>query len=208
MSNHAHWDEIYLHRAPEALSWYQPHHERSCAMIELCHMAPDSLIVDIGGGASTLVDELLARGFTRLAVVDLSEHALARSRARLGLAADAVRWIVADVTTPLFDEGSVALWHDRAVFHFLTEQAPRDAYIKALRRCVRPGGHVILATFDLDGPTRCSGLPVVRYGPDELAAVLGEGFELIAQAREAHITPSGASQAFTYVLCRRLAGQP
>ncbi len=138
-------------------------------------------------------------------MADLSAEALAHSQARLGEAARSVQWVVGDATTPLFDEGSVDLWHDRAVFNFLTEPARRDAYIEALRRSVRSGGFAIIATFGPNGPERCSGLPVTRYASSDIAAALGPGFELVEQADEEHTTPWGAAPAFAYALCRRSA---
>jgi SAM-dependent methyltransferase len=201
-----HWDEVYRSKPPNAVSWYRPHLERSLAWIDGCGLARDAQIVDVGGGASTLVDDLLARGFERICVADISTEALAHARARLGAAADAVRWVVGDVTTTLLEDASVDLWHDRAVFHFLTEDASRAAYITALTRCLRPGGFALLATFGPDGPERCSGLPVRRHSAADLAAALGPSFELVAYADEVHETPWGAPQSFAYALCRRRLG--
>lgn len=203
MSIREHWDEVYRTKSPDAVSWYRPRLQQSLAWIDGCGLAPGAHIVDVGGGASTLVDDLLARGFERVSVVDISAEALARSKARLGDAASSVRWVVGDATTTLFDDDSVDLWHDRAVFHFLTDADRREAYLAALRRSVRRGGYAIMATFGPNGPDRCSGLPVVRYAPDEIAAALGPGFELVEQASEEHRTPRGAAQAFAYALCRR-----
>ncbi len=203
MSAREHWDTVYANKSPDAVSWYQPQFQQSLTWIDRCQLSRGAHLVDIGGGASTLVDDLLARGFEKLSVVDLSAHALAHSRQRLGESGECVHWVVGDVTTPLFEDASVDLWHDRAVFHFLTEDAVRSAYVEHVSRCVRPGGFVILATFGPGGPERCSGLPVVRYGPAELAQALGAGFVLLEQASENHVTPWGSSQAFTYVLCQR-----
>lgn len=205
MSTREHWDEVYRTRSPDSVSWYRPRLERSLAWIDRCGLDPDAHVVDVGGGASTLVDDLLARGFERVSVADISAEALAHSRARLGDGAGSVRWVVGDATTRLFDEDSVDLWHDRAVFHFLTDPARRAAYVAALRRCVRPGGFAIVATFGPNGPERCSGLPVTRYASSDIAAALGSGFELVDQADEEHTTPWGAPQAFAYALCRRSA---
>jgi ubiquinone/menaquinone biosynthesis C-methylase UbiE len=206
MSTREHWDAIYRHKAPDSVSWYRPHLEQSLAWIDSCALDPRAHVVDVGGGASTLVDNLLDRGFERISVVDLSAQALAQAQARLGDSARAVRWVVGDATTQLFDKDSVDLWHDRAVFHFLTEPAQRDAYIAALRRSVRQGGYVIIATFGPQGPERCSGLPVVRYSPAGIAAALGSDFVLENEANVEHTTPAGASQAFAYALCRRSGG--
>jgi ubiquinone/menaquinone biosynthesis C-methylase UbiE len=206
MSTREHWDEVYRSKSPDAVSWHRPHLERSLAWIDRCSLDPSAHIVDVGGGASTLVDDLLARGFERVTVADISAQALEHSRKRLGDAAQRVRWIVGDATTPLFDDESVDLWHDRAVFHFLTDATQRDGYVAAIRRCVRPGGFVIIATFGPRGPERCSGLPVVRYASTDIAAALGRDFELVDHADEEHITPSGAPQAFAFALCRRRSG--
>src|SRR5690606_37314818 len=151
---------------------YRPRIEQSLAWIDRCDLAADAHIVDVGGGASTLVDDLLARGFTRVSVADLSARALERARERLGDRAEQVGWVLGDVTTPLFEDASVALWHDRAVFHFLTDADARAAYVERVTRALRPGGLAILASFGQAGPERCSGLPVVRYDPAELAAAL------------------------------------
>ncbi|MBK6920718.1 MAG: class I SAM-dependent methyltransferase [Deltaproteobacteria bacterium] len=205
MSTREHWDQVYRSKSQDSVSWYRPHLEQSLAWIDRCGLDLGAHVVDVGGGASTLVDDLLARGFERVSVADISAEALARTRARLGHAADSVRWVVGDATTPLFDEDSIDLWHDRAVFHFLTESAHRDAYIEALHRSVRPGGHAIIATFGPNGPARCSGLPVTRYASSDIATALGAGFELVEQADEEHTTPSGVVQAFAYALFQRNA---
>jgi len=158
--------------------------------------------VDIGGGASNLVDHLLARGFTRITVVDVSDAALGVARNRLGRLGEGVRWLVADVRQLDLGE-QVDLWHDRAVFHFLTTPIDQDAYLRALRRAVRPGGHVMIATFGLRGPQECSGLPVERYDADKLARRLGAGFQQRRVIEKQHITPSGVTQEFTFGLFRR-----
>jgi len=193
-----HWEQVYGSKATDRVSWYRPHLERSLTFIRSLDLPRDARIVDVGGGASTLVDDLLAEGFTHLAVVDLSDAALRASRERLGDAADSVDWIAGDVTEPLLAEGSVHLWHDRAVLHFLTSEADRDAYRTQLLRALTPGGHVSLATFAPDGPEKCSGLPVRRYDTDAMEAFLGPDFERIGDARETHETPWGSSQHFAY----------
>jgi SAM-dependent methyltransferase len=164
-------------------------------------LANDAEIVDVGGGASTLVDELLDRGFERLTVVDLAESSLNAARARLGPRAGLVKWIKADVRTLRLPH-PVDLWHDRAVFHFLTEPADQDAYLSSLREAVRPGGHVIIATFGPQGPERCSGLPVERYDAAKLSRRLGSEFELVRSLEKVHTTPGGATQQFIYCLFR------
>jgi hypothetical protein len=201
-STRSHWDGVYGTRGETDVSWYQPHSLRSLAMIAAA--APDhgASIVDIGGGASTVVDDLLARGYTDVSVLDVSDTALAKSKARLGPAASKVSWLVADITrwTP---PRSYEVWHDRAVFHFLTGTAQQDAYLAALAGGTHPGSAVIIATFALDGPERCSGLPVQRYSAPSLAKRLGPRFTLVDQAAETHRTPSGTEQRFQYSLFRR-----
>lgn len=205
MSNPGHWDRVYEQKAVDAVSWFRPSLDQSMAWIDRLGPARLSHIVDAGGGASTLVDDLLRRGFTRLTVIDLSEVALARSQERLGESAVDVDWVVGDVTAPLLPPGSVDLWHDRAVFHFLTEPSDQQAYARQLRAALRPGGHAILATFAPEGPERCSGLPVQRHTPQSIAEILGHGFVLLDSTTELHHTPWGSPQAFTYALFERVA---
>jgi len=198
-----HWQAVYTDKSAAEVSWYRPHLDRSLALIDALALARDACVVDAGGGASTLVDDLLSRGFTAPTVIDLAPAALAVSQARLGERAAQVRWVVGDVTTALVPASSVDLWHDRAVFHFLTDEARRAAYVARVTEAVRPGGHVLIATFALDGPERCSGLTVQRYDADGIARTLGPAFEKAAEAREVHETPKGGRQAFTYCVCRR-----
>jgi len=202
MDRREHWEQVYRTKGPEQVSWFQAEARLSRQLIEL--VAPDrgSAILDIGAGASTLVDGLLASGYRNLAIVDLSPAAIGLTRHRLGASAAAVTWQVADVLEASFDQGAFDLWHDRAVFHFLTDAADRARYVAQVRHAVRSGGHVLVATFAEDGPTRCSGLEVVRYSPAMLHAVFGTGFQLVDSHRELHTTPSGARQAFTYCVCR------
>jgi SAM-dependent methyltransferase len=206
MSDQDHWEAVYRSKPATDVSWFQPRLEQSLRLIDACALPPSAHVVDVGGGASTLVDDLLARGFTELTVIDLAAAALEQSQARLGARAHAVRWIAGDVTTPLLAPASVDLWHDRAVFHFLVDPAQRTAYVEQLLRALRPGGHALIATFAPDGPERCSGLPVARYAAQDIATALGPSFALIDSAHEHHGTPSGATQSFTYALCRRTGG--
>jgi ubiquinone/menaquinone biosynthesis C-methylase UbiE len=203
MANAEHWENVYRTKEANAVSWYRSHLDRSLAMVDACGLGPNAHVVDIGGGASTLVDDLLARGFSRIAVLDLAGSALEVAQRRLGDRAASVRWIVGDAAARHFDEASVDLWHDRAVFHFLTDEGSRAAYLAELERAVRPGGFVILATFALDGPEKCSGLPVRRHDAAGLADALGPAFEVLEDAREAHVTPWGATQNFVYVRARK-----
>lgn len=203
MSTKEHWQRVYSSKAPNEVSWYRPHLERSIAFIRAGHLDLDARIVDVGGGASTLVDDLLDLGYRNLAVVDLADSALATARARLGARASAVDWIAGDVTSALLPVQSVDFWHDRAVFHFLTDVEARAAYLAQVLRCVKPGGHVLVATFGLEGPDKCSGLPVVRYDADGIHAVFGDVFTKVGDAAEQHETPWGSAQAFVYCFCRR-----
>ena len=202
MDDGSHWEGVYGTRPADAVSWFQPVAERSLALIRRVAPDPDAPIIDVGGGASVLVDDLLRLGYHDLTVLDIAGSALAVARERLGEAAGAVRWLEADVRTAALPAAHYALWHDRAVFHFLTEAGDRAAYVAQVRRAVRPGGHVLIATFAEDGPTRCSGLPVARYSPEALHRELGDGFELVSADRETHVTPTGSEQRFIYCLCR------
>jgi SAM-dependent methyltransferase len=197
-----HWQRVYTRRKPTEVSWYQPKAELSASLIE--HIAPDrSLsIIDVGGGASTLVDGLLAHGYERITVLDVSSAALAAAAARLGAAAARVTWLEADVLDAALPGLGYDVWHDRAVFHFLTGEADRQRYVEQVRESVRLGGHVLVATFAPDGPAKCSGLDVARYGPLELHGQFGPDFQLLESVREEHHTPAGVVQPFTYCLCR------
>jgi SAM-dependent methyltransferase len=192
-----HWDRIYRARRPEELSWYQRRPEASLALIASSAVGRDSGIIDVGGGSSTLADCLLDAGFTRLAVLDVSEVALTHARLRLGERARFVEWLVADVTafTP---PHRFALWHDRAVFHFLTTSEERQAYLASLRRTLLEGGSLVMATFTTDGPTKCSGLKVMRYDEQAILAELGAEFRLVEMRCETHYTPARVEQRFAY----------
>ena len=195
----AHWESVYENKAPDEVSWHQARAETSLALIERAGVALDSPVIDVGGGASTLVDGLLAAGFTDLTVLDLSESALEYARRRLGHRADEVTWRQGDITRVELGR-TYALWHDRAVFHFLVDEADRARYRALLHASVAPGDHVIVATFAHDGPERCSGLPIVRYTPELLLEALGPGLVLEESVGEDHQTPSGKVQRF--VVCR------
>lgn len=203
MTSKAHWEEVYATKSPTAVSWFQPHAALSLQLIEQTGVPKDASIIDVGGGASTLVDDLLGAGYSNLTALDLSDAALAASRARLGSRADAVHWLAGDITQITLLEQAYAVWHDRAVFHFLTTEPQREAYVAAVMRAVKPGGHVIVATFAEDGPEKCSGLPVARYSAQGLHAQFGNPFTLLRQQREEHHTPFGTVQQFIYCLCRK-----
>lgn len=205
MNPKAHWENIYTTKPPTAVSWYQPEPRMSLDLILQTNPSPNARMIDIGGGASTLVDSLLAKHFLNVTVLDISSTAIQHARTRLGPLADRVTWIEADITSVSLPPAYYDLWHDRAVFHFLTRSADRARYIQAVQQAVKPGGHVIVATFALDGPSRCSGLETVRYSPDSLHDTFGSGYQLIESRNETHQTPFGTEQRFIYCYCRRLA---
>lgn len=205
MQSKDHWEKVYSTKASDGVSWYQPHAEQSMALIRASGVAKNASIVDVGGGASTLVDDLLADGYNRLTVLDLSAEALAVSQRRLGPPARNVRWIEADITQADFEHHSIDVWHDRAVFHFLTSAQDREAYVRQVLHAVKPGGHVIVATFGENGPLQCSGLPVMRYAPDGLHAEFGQAFTLLSHQEQLHHTPFGTDQQFVYCMCRKAA---
>jgi len=202
MDAKSHWEGIYRTKLPTQVSWYQLHARRSLDLIRRVSPPPEGAIIDVGGGASTLIDDLLDTGYHDLTVLDLSAAALAVVRARLGTRANTVRWIEADILNASLPETGYSVWHDRAAFHFLTAPADRARYVAQVRQTVRPGGFVLVATFADDGPTRCSGLEVARYSPAALHSEFGAPFQLMASEREQHLTPAGVRQAFIYCLCR------
>jgi cysteine desulfurase len=191
------WQGVYEQKGEEEVSWFQALPQTSLDLIARTGVAQDARIVDLGGGASRLVDALLASGFSRVTVVDIAAAALERARRRLGARASAVTWVASDVAA--WTPGSTFdLWHDRAVFHFMVRDEDRNAYLATLRRALRSGGHAIIGTFASDGPERCSGLPVRRYEPEMVAAELGTGFRLVESVREEHVTPGGKVQRFQF----------
>ena len=203
MQSKEHWEQVYTTKGANSVSWFQEHAQQSLQLIRQTGVQKDAGIIDVGGGASTLVDDLLADGYSNVAVLDLSEAALAAAKQRLGGRAQQVSWLVGDITQVNLPRHAYAVWHDRAVFHFLTTAEEREAYVRAVLRAVRPGGHVIVATFAEDGPERCSGLPVVRYSADGLHAQFGAPFTLLRHEREEHHTPAGTVQKFIYCMCRK-----
>jgi SAM-dependent methyltransferase len=202
MDAKSHWEGIYRTKLPTQVSWYQLHARRSLDLIRRVSPPPEGAIIDVGGGASTLIDDLLDTGYHDLTVLDLSAAALAVVRARLGTRANTVRWVEADLLSASLPKSGYSVWHDRAAFHFLTAPADRARYVAQVRQTVRPGGFVLVATFADDGPTRCSGLEVARYSPEALHSEFGAPFQLMASEREQHLTPAGVRQAFIYCLCR------
>lgn len=201
MDPKAHWEKVYQTKRPNEVSWYRPHLDVSLQLIEEGAPNRDAQIIDVGGGESTLVDDLLARGYRNLSVLDVSLTALDVAKERLGDRVDTVNWLCGDVTTFAFGPHRYDVWHDRAVFHFLTESEERAAYVRQVARAVKPGGHVIVATFGPEGPTQCSGLNVVRYDPNSLHSEFGTSFQLVRHLTEMHQTPAGSIQQFTYCYC-------
>ena len=202
MNLKAHWDTIYGKKAPDAVSWYRPHLETSLELIERVAPGHPASIIDVGGGESTLVDDLLVHGYSNLTVLDISQVAVDKTKERLGLASEYVRWLVGDVTTAKLEPSAYDVWHDRAVFHFLSSAVERSAYVAKVASTVRSGGHVIVSTFGPEGPTQCSGLDVVRYDADSLHDQFGVRFHLLGSSKELHKTPFGTVQQFLYCLCR------
>jgi ubiquinone/menaquinone biosynthesis C-methylase UbiE len=202
MNLEKHWERIHQTKEPTQVSWYQPEARLSLELIRRVASDLDSPVIDVGGGASTLVDGLLDCGYGNVTVLDLAPAALVRAQERLGERATRVRWIVADALDVPLATASTAVWHDRAVFHFLTDARDRVRYVAQVQRVVRPGGHVIVASFGPEGPSRCSGLEVVRYSPEGLHAEFGQAFHLLDSKREDHSTPGGSLQPFVYCLCR------
>jgi len=202
MNRTEHWNAVYTTKALDDVSWHQVRPEMSLGLIERAGIARDSGIIDVGGGASALVDHLLEAGYSRLAVLDISHAALEHARTRLGEKADRVEWLVADVTE-FNPPRSFALWHDRAVFHFLTDAADRRKYVDTLRRSVSPGGQVIIAAFTPHGPEKCSGMEVCRHDAASVCEELGAEFQLLEQQGETHRTPWETEQAFGYYRFRR-----
>ncbi|MDG2537245.1 class I SAM-dependent methyltransferase [Dyella jiangningensis] len=201
----SHWDSVYAEKGEVQTSWFSPRLDESLRLIDALDLPRDVPVLDVGGGRSTLADDLLSYGYSDVSVLDLSSVALNETRQRLGAKAEAVHWIVGDVTRA--DLPSVGLWHDRAVLHFLVDAGDRVRYVAAASRVVKLGGYLVIGVFAADGPERCSGLPVARYDAPALAGLFKDSFELIANSRDVHRTPSGGSQAFTYVVLRRRGGE-
>jgi 2-polyprenyl-3-methyl-5-hydroxy-6-metoxy-1,4-benzoquinol methylase len=202
MDPKTHWEEVYNTKAPNEVSWYQPHLETSLTLISRAAGANSAAIIDVGGGESTLVDDLLARGYQNISILDISQTAIDVTKQRLKELAERVQWIAGDVTRIELPRSAYDVWHDRAVFHFLTGTEERRAYVRQVAHAVRPGGHVIVSTFGPEGPTRCSGLDVARYDADSLHEQFGTRFRLVDSAKELHQTPFGTTQQFLYCYCR------
>lgn len=205
MKEKEHWENVYTMKKSNEVSWFQEHAHRSLKLIQDANLPKTSAIIDVGGGASTLIDDLLDRGYENLTVLDLSHAALATAKSRIGARAAQVQWMEANILEANLTAQMYDVWHDRAVFHFLTTEEERSAYVETVCKAVKPGGLVIIATFAEDGPTKCSGLPVMRYSAQELHSEFGAAFQLLGQEKESHLTPGGAEQKFVYCLCRRMA---
>jgi 2-polyprenyl-3-methyl-5-hydroxy-6-metoxy-1,4-benzoquinol methylase len=197
-----HWEKVYTTKEPEAVSWYRAHLETSLALIERAAHSRSPSIIDIGAGESTLVDDLLARGYENITVLDVSQTALDVTKKRLGVLAEQIKWIVADITQAQLEPFAYDVWHDRAVFHFLTSIEQRAAYVRKVMKAVKPGGHVIVSTFGPEGPTKCSGLEVMRYDAESLHNEFGVRFRLVESSKELHKTPFGTTQQFLYCYCK------
>ena len=198
MTDKSHWEKIYTDKSVQDVSWYREHLDTSLDLILKCELALDAKLIDVGGGASTLADDLCKLGYLDVSVLDISKTALEKARQRLGTWADHVTWMEGDITKIQLPVEHYDLWHDRAVFHFLTSSATQDAYVEAATRAVKSGGYIIIATFSPEGPEKCSGLPVQRYDAASLARKFPKCV-LLDERREDHKTPAGVSQSFTYV---------
>lgn len=198
MHKKSHWETVYTTKDSNAVSWFQPHAVTSLKFINRLNCEKSAAIIDVGGGASTLVDDLLLNRHTNLTVLDLSGAALETAKKRIGENSASVNWIEADITDIALPKQQFDVWHDRAVFHFLTTPEERSAYIKNVLHAVKPLGHIIIATFAEDGPEKCSGLPIVRYSAESLHGEFGEHFELKAQRHETHKTPFDTTQQFVF----------
>lgn len=202
MDAQKHWNDIYTAKGEDQVSWFAPRLDLSIELIG-ARGGIGSRVLDVGGGASTLVDDLLRKSYTHLSVLDLSETALQASKKRLGLRADLVTWISDNILKIELPENSVDIWHDRAVFHFFCEETQRQQYIRLLHDALAPDGSVIIGTFGPDGPERCSGLPIVRYSPETLSEELGSRFKLVSSLADTHTTPFGTSQQFNWSIFER-----
>lgn len=202
MDKKSHWENVYTTKAFNQVSWYREHLDTSLKLILATGAAKDAALIDVGGGSSTLVDDLLGKGFVDVTVLDISKRALEVARKRLGRRSAEVEWIEADVTRVELPENRFDVWHDRAVFHFLTDPHDRRKYVELVKRAVKPGGHVIIASFGTGGPMKCSGLDVVRYNSDSMHKEFGDDFTLVDSVGETHHTPFGTDQEFVYCYCQ------
>lgn len=204
MDRKQHWENVYRTKGREEVSWFREHLDTSLRMITNTGVGKDAAIIDVGGGNSTLVDDLLEGGFVDVSVLDISAKAISDSKERLGVKAEQVNWLVADITNVELPVDHFDVWHDRAVFHFLTDAKDRRKYVGLVMRSLKPGGHIIVASFSLEGPQKCSGLDVMRYSPASMHGEFGNNFQLIESLGETHNTPFGTTQEFVYCYCRKV----
>ena len=202
MDTKTHWEKVYTTKAPDAVSWYRAHLETSLTLIEQAADAKSASIIDVGAGESTLVDDLLLRGYKNLTILDVSPTAIEITKKRLGPTSEQVCWLIGDIIEIELEPYAYDVWHDRAVFHFLTTSERRLAYVRQVTRAVKPGGHVIISTFGPEGPIKCSGLEVMRYDAESLHDEFGGRFRLLESSKELHQTPFGTTQQFLYCYCR------
>lgn len=202
MNRKTHWENVYQTKEVDQVSWYCEHLENSLQLILQTNVGKDAAIIDVGGGSSTLVDDLLRHGFADVSVLDISGKALENSKKRIGKKAELVEWIEADITQISLPENHYDVWHDRAVFHFLTDSEDRRKYVELVKKSLKVGGHIIVASFGLEGPKKCSGLDVVQYSPDSMHNEFGKSFELVNSVHETHQTPFQTTQEFIYCYCR------
>ncbi|MBF0320968.1 MAG: class I SAM-dependent methyltransferase [Nitrospirae bacterium] len=203
MDRKEHWNNIYKKTQPTQVPWYEAYPEVSYNLIKATGVGHDGSIIDVGGGVASLVDTLLLNGYKRISVLDISAYAIERAKERLGDKAGSVTWYEADITEARLTE-TYDVWHDRAVFHFLTDAGDRKRYINVLRQSLKPGGYLIIGTFSIDGPLKCSGLDVVRYSPETLSNEFGDGFDLIDSFGIEHITPANKTQRFVFCCFKRV----
>lgn len=204
MNKKTHWETVYQTKNVDQVSWYREHLDNSLQMILNTNVGKEAAIIDVGGGSSTLVDDLLNAGFIDVSVLDISVKALEKSQERLGKKSESVEWIEADITEIDLPKNHYDVWHDRAVFHFLTDAEDRRKYVELVLRSLKIGGHIIVASFGLNGPKKCSGLDVVQYSPDSMHNEFGENFQLVKSVSETHKTPFETTQEFIYCYCRKL----
>ncbi len=204
MDKKVHWETVYQTKSDQQVSWYRQHLDNSLQLILNTGVGKEAAIIDVGGGSSTLIDDLLAHGFADVSVLDISAAALEKSKFRLGEKSTQIEWIEADITNISLPENHYDVWHDRAVFHFVTDAADRQKYVQLVMRSLKVGGHLIVASFGENGPLKCSGLDVVRYNPEKMHNEFGKEFKMVKNLSETHETPFGTAQEFIYCYCRKL----
>ena len=205
MNKKTHWETVYETKSDQQVSWYREHLDNSLQLILKTKVGKEAAIIDVGGGSSTLADDLLENGFADVSVLDISAAALKKSQERLGNRAAQIEWIEVDITEVSLPENHYDVWHDRAVFHFLTDENDRKKYVELVMRSLKVGGHIIVASFGENGPQKCSGLAVVRYNPETMHSEFGKNFKLVKSITETHETPFQTTQEFIYCYCRMIA---